>query len=341
MKKLLRYLIIFLILIAIAAVALMYFSPKQMVFEESIEIDAPPTMVYNMVNDFKNWESWSPWKDLDPEAINTYTDKSAGVGAQWSWKGNDQIGEGTQKIVESVKGEKIKTELQFSGWDGNAYSDWNFAKNGDKTAATWNFEGSETPFVFRPFNLLMKSGLKKTYRTGLERIKKQAEERFKNKVYGGYKINEVYQGAKHYVMNRQMVNFEDTNQFYTQNIGSLFTKAQGVTMEMDGMPSRLFYSWDPASGTTDMAAALPLKEPVVIPGAISQTVSDGKVIQVDYYGDPGKTQAAHQAISDYMNDNGLLINYPIVEESITDPAEEKDPKKWLTKITYYITNSTQ
>ena len=341
MKKLLRYLIIFLILIAIAAVALMYFSPKQMIFEESIEIEAPSTMVYNMVNDFKSWENWSPWADIDPNAVTTYTDKTSGVGAQFGWKGNKELGEGTQKIVESVKGEKIRTELQTNFFKGNAYSNWKFETAGSKTKVSWDMEGAETPFVFRPFNLLMKSGLKKTYRTGLERIKKQAEDRFKNKVYGGYKIAEVYQGAKHYVMNRQLVNFEDVNKFYTQNIASLFTKAQGVTMEMDGMPSRLFYSWDPATGSTDMAAALPLREPVVIPGAISQTVSDGKVIQVDYYGDPGKTQAAHRAISDYMNDNGLLINYPIVEESITDPAEEKDPEKWLTKITYYTTNSTQ
>jgi len=341
MKKLLRYLIFFLILMAVVAVALMYFSPKQLIFEESIEIDAPPTMVYNMVNDFKNWDSWSPWADIDPDAINTYTDKTVGVGAQHTWKGNKELGEGSQKIIESVKGQKIKTELLTNFWKGSAYSNWKFEEKGKKTKVSWDMQGAETPFVFRPFNLLMKSGLKKTYRTGLDRIKKQTEDRFKNKIYGGYKINEVYQGTKHYVMNRQVVNMADVNKYYTQNVGSLFTKAQGVTMEMDGMPSRLFYSWDETSGTTDMAAALPLKEPVTIPGAISQTISDGKVIQVDYYGDPGKTQAAHQAITDYMNDNGLLVNYPIVEESITDPVEEKDPKKWLTKITYYTTNSTQ
>jgi len=29
---------------------------------------------------------------------------------------------------------------------------------------------------------------------------------------------------------------------------------------------------------------------------------------------------------------------PVVEEYITDPGEEPDPEKWLTRITYYFTS---
>lgn len=341
MKKLLKYLIILLILLALIAVALMAFSPTQLFIDESETIDAPPVMVYNMVNDFKKWRTWSPWDEMDPNAEHSYTTKTAGVGAQWSWKGNKEVGEGSQTIKESKKGELISTVLKFGGWDGESLSDWKFEDVDGKTKVTWGFAGGETPFVFRPFNLLMKSGLVKTYKKGLSNIKKIAEERSQEKVYNGYKVNEVYIGKKNYIMNRQVVEMDKMQQFYTQNLGALFMKAQGEKLEMDGMPSGLFFSWDQAKGTTDMAAAIPLKEAMTIPGTISQTLLDGKAIQVDYYGDYDKTEKAHNAITEYMDDHGLLVNYPIVQEYVTDPTTEKDPSKWLTKITYYTTNSIQ
>lgn len=341
MKKLLRYLIIFLILLAIAAIVLMALSPKKLVFEESISIAAPAKMIYNKVNDFKTWESWSPWMEMDPNAEHTYTNKTTGVGAKWSWKGNKEVGEGNQTIVESVDGKSIKTALEFSGWDGQSFSDWNFEADGDKTKVTWGFDGAETPFYLRPFNLLMKSGLISTYKKGLNKIKKLTEEQAKNKVYNGYKMNEIYQGIRHFVMNRQVVDIADVDKVYSQNLGALFTKTQGVKLDMAGMPSALFYSWDEANGKTDMAVAIPVSEPVNVPGAISQTLSDGKAVQVDYMGNYDKLEEAHIAIDAYLKDQGLLVNYPLVQEYMTDPAIEKDQSKWLTKITYYVTSSTQ
>lgn len=341
MKKLLRFIIILLILLAIAAIALMAFSPKKLQFEESMSIAAPPQMIFNKVNDFKSWESWSPWMEMDPNAVHTYTNKTAGVGAKWSWKGNNEIGEGNQTIVESVPGKNIKTALEFSGWDGQSFSDWSFEPDGDKTKVTWGFDGAETPFFLRPFNLLMKSGLISTYQKGLGKIKKITEDQAKNKVYNGYKITEIFQGIRHFVMNRQVVDIEQVDNFYTQNLGALFAKTQGVKLDMEGMPSALFYSWDEAQGKTDMAAAIPVKEPVNVPGAISQTLSDGKAVQVDHIGSYEKLEEAHMAIDSYLKDQGLLVNYPIVQEYMTDPTIEKDQSKWLTKITYYVTSSTQ
>lgn len=341
MKKLLKILIFILILMAILAIAAMFLSPKKLLFDESITIDAPAMTVFNMVNDFKQWETWSPWVELDPEAVNKYTDKTSGVGAKWEWIGNSEVGEGSQTITASDPGKAIKTVLTFSGWDGESGSDWNFIPDGNKTNVTWGFDGAETPFVFRPINLIMKSGLKKTYVKGLNKIKKIAEDRAKNQMYNGYKVNEIYQGTKNYVMNRQVVGMDDISSFFSNNVSALLQKTQGVEMEIDGKPSALFYSWDEANGKTDMAAAIPVKTPVSIPGAITQTLSDGKAVQVDFIGDPDKCEPAHYAIEHYMNDKGLLVNYPIVQETITDPFKEKDITKYLTRITYYVTNSTQ
>jgi len=336
MKKFLRILIAIMVVLLIGVLALMFLSPKKMVFQESMTIDAPANMVYNQVNDFKNWEAWSPWSKLDPDAINTYSEKTSGVGAKWSWKGNDKIGEGTQAIVSSEKGKSIRTSLEFNGFNGTSYSDWSFTPDGNKTKVSWGFDGAETNLLFRPFNLFMKGGLKKTYKEGLAKMKGIVEKRAKEKIYKGYKIQEVNMPEKHYVTIRQEIEMENVQQFYSRNLPSLFGKVTASGVEMDGMPGGLFYKWDETNGTTDMAASIPVKESIEIAGTNSHTIPSGKAIQVDYYGDYAGSAEAHYAIDEYMNDYGILSNVPIVEEYVTDPTEEKDPKKWLTKITYYI-----
>jgi effector-binding domain-containing protein len=105
---------------------------------------------------------------------------------------------------------------------------------------------------------------------------------------------------------------------------------------MEGNSCALVYNYDFSNNTLDMATAIPIKEQVAIEGAGSETLDQGKVLVVDYYGDKSGTAPAHFAIDDYMRDRGLFNEYPVVEEYTTDPIEEKDPSKWLTKVIYYL-----
>ncbi len=336
MKKFLRILIAILVLFLILALLLMFLSPKKMMVEESITIDAPANMVYNQVNDFKKWPTWSPWSKLDPDAVNTYSKKTSGVGAQWSWKGNEDMGEGTQKIIGVDPGKSIKTSLDFNGMPGTSFSDWTFIPEGDKTKVTWTFDGAESNFFMRPFNLIFKSTVAKSYQEGLSAIKTIVEKRAQEKIYKGFKINEVDIPEKNYIAIRQEIKMDNVQQFYSRNLPSLFGKVTAAGIEMDGMPGGLFYKWDETNGTTDMAASIPIKEAMSVAGASLETIPAGRAIQVDYYGDYDGSAQAHYAIDEYMQDYGILSNVPIVEEYVTDPTVEKDPKKWLTKITYYI-----
>ena len=163
-----------------------------------------------------------------------------------------------------------------------------------------------------------------------------SNKRAKQKIYKGYKVKDMIMPEKHFILNRQEVKMENIQQFYAQNLGSLFGKAAGAGVEMDGMPSGLFFKWDKENGTTDMAASIPVKEPIAIKGTNSLTIPSGRALQVDYYGDISKSTEANYAIDEYMKDYGLLNDPPIIEEYVTDPTEEKDISKWLTRITYYI-----
>lgn len=336
MNKFLKIFIFILLAFAGLYILACFFAPKKLQLEVEETIDAPPNLIYNLVNDLKKWEDWSPWSELDSNAVYTYTQKTDGVSASTTWKGNSEIGEGTQTIKESVIGEKIKMALEFGGVDGISYSTWKFKEDGKKTKVAWDFDGSDTPFPFRIFNLLRKGGLKKSYQKGLMGLKNMAEKRAKEKVYRGYKIKEMIMPEKHFILNRQEVKMENIQQFNNRNVGILFGKAAAASLETDTYASSLFYKWDEENGVTDMATAISLREAVDIKDLTSQTIPSGRAIQVDFYGDSNESSSAHYAVDEYMKDYGLLNDPPIIEEYITDPTVEKNPNKWLTRITYYI-----
>ncbi len=336
MNKYLKILIAILVSLLVLIILVSYFAPKQLIVKESIKIEAPAVITYNLVNDYSKWPLWSPWEKLDTNIVHSYTDKSYGVGAKWSWKGNEKVGEGSQTILASEESKSIKMSLEFNGVDGEAISNWTFNESDNTTEVSWDFESPETPFFFKAFNLLMKGALTDSYKEGLNNLKKISEERYNEKIYRGMKIEEVQPDEKYFIIRRQEVSFEDMQQFYAQNLGALFARVQTAGLEMQGMPCGLYYKWDELRGVTDMAAGIPLAEAADFDDYDSLTIPSGRAIQIDYYGDYEGLAEPHTAIDEYMKDYGLLNNPPMIEEYLTDPGEESDPSKWLTRILYYI-----
>ena len=54
--------------------------------------------------------------------------------------------------------------------------------------------------------------------------------------------------------------------------------------------------------------------------------------RIDYYGPYEKSSRAHFAVELYFSKNNLIIKPPVIEEYLTDPTQEPNPAKWLTRI---------
>lgn len=339
MKKLMRYLIFILIGILILIIAFMALSPKNMKFSASEKIEASPEVVFHLVNDFAKWDLWGPHLDLDPNVESFITDQTEGVGARWTWKGNEDVGQGSREITSSSFVDSIRTKIEFNGWDAISTGLWKFETNKKNVKVTWSFEGGDTAFPFRTFNVLMKRGFRKTYKQGLKKLKEIAELRAQENIYRGFRIMDTTIGERHYLFNRQEVKMDNIQQFYTNNLGALFMKAQNAGLTMDGMPSGLFFNLNESTTVMDMAAAIPIQSIRKVKDAQVITLPKQRGLQIDFYGDYSGTGEAHKAMDEYLKDNKLFQDPPVVEEYVTDPGEEKDPSKWLTKITYYITSN--
>jgi hypothetical protein len=80
--------------VVIAFIVVVAMRPATFHIERSTKISAQPEIVFGLINDFHNWQGWSPWEKMDPAMKKTHSGAPAGTGAVYSWAGNDDVGEG-------------------------------------------------------------------------------------------------------------------------------------------------------------------------------------------------------------------------------------------------------
>ncbi|PZP50342.1 MAG: hypothetical protein DI598_05735, partial [Pseudopedobacter saltans] len=99
MKKIFKWIgILILLLIAIVLIGGLLVS-KHYSFEKKIAINAPQDSVWQHINTLHGMLEWMPWSKLDPNIKVTFAGTDGTPGANYSWKGNDKVGEGQMKII--------------------------------------------------------------------------------------------------------------------------------------------------------------------------------------------------------------------------------------------------
>jgi len=142
-------------IIAIILIVVVAGRPAEFVVARSAAISAPPEKVFPHVNDLRQWEAWSPWARLDPNAKNTFEGSPSGTGAAMSWDGNKKIGAGKMTILESKPGEMIRLKLEFiRPFQATNMAEFQFRTEGNQTIVTWTMLG-KNPFFFKVFGLFV------------------------------------------------------------------------------------------------------------------------------------------------------------------------------------------
>ena len=148
------------VLFALAIVGILLFviiagQPDEFVVTRTGKIAAPPEKVFVHVNELKEWDAWSPWAKLDPNAKNTFAGPVAGAGAAITWSGNNKVGEGTMTITDSAPSSLIQLRLEFlRPFKATNTVEFTFAPRGQQTLVTWSMVGKNN-FPGRIFGLFV------------------------------------------------------------------------------------------------------------------------------------------------------------------------------------------
>lgn len=150
-----KKILLFLVILVAAFCGYVAMQPDAFSVKRSAMLNAPPAEVFAQVNDFRNWQEWSPWAKLDPNAKATFSGPDFGKGAKFAWEGNDHVGQGEMEIVESKPNELIKIDLHFiKPFEGTNDTLFTFKPEGNGTTVSWEMSGKNN-FIGKAMCILM------------------------------------------------------------------------------------------------------------------------------------------------------------------------------------------
>jgi len=173
------YVLIGLVVFVVLFVLLVAMRPAEFRIVRTGTIAAPPEAVFPHVNDFHNWNAWSPWAKIDPTMKQTYAGAPSGTGAIYSWLGNKKVGEGRMTITESRPHDLIRIKLEFlKPFTATNATEFTFTPEGDQTLVTWSMAGKNN-FMLKAFGLFMSMDklVGRDFEKGLARMREVVEGR--------------------------------------------------------------------------------------------------------------------------------------------------------------------
>ena len=305
--------------------------PKDYTLERATVIDAPPSMVFDEVNNLKSWDQWSPWSKMDSLQTMEFSDPALGQGAYYTWEG-EITKSGKYTNSEVVENESIKYDMEFEGM-GSSDGYWKFEPTGeDQTKVTWGYH-MEFGFFDRMGKYFIDGMLGKQFEQGLEDLKDFVES--KPQTPEVEITVENYSPLAYYAITDE-VSFRDMgSDFFAERYEELGQYLGEDMQNMNGAPFAIYQKWDEENEMAVVSVALPVTSEKPATDRIEKGMThEGKVAKAVYMGPYEGTGEAHVAIDKYMQENNLQMAGSPWEVYVTDPGNEPDASKWITEIYY-------
>jgi len=142
-------------IVAIIAILLVviYMQPSEYSVERTASFQASDSVVYSQINDFRNWNAWSPWDRLDSNMTETYDGPVLGTGSQYMWSGNEDVGSGKMMIIGSIPHEYIEIQLDFyEPFPSSNTTIFTISGDSTQSTVTWNMSGQNN-FMAKAYDL--------------------------------------------------------------------------------------------------------------------------------------------------------------------------------------------
>ena len=141
--------------------------------ERSINIDADLEVIKALVEDFNQWNSWSPWTIIEPDCTVKVEGDRGEIGHSMSWEG-EIIGSGTNTLIEKNENELLY-DLQFiKPFKSKALTGFTFESVDEEVKVTWSMDSSLPFFLFFMIKQI-KALIGMDYDRGLRMLKEIAE----------------------------------------------------------------------------------------------------------------------------------------------------------------------
>lgn len=333
--KTLKY--IFLVLLTLIVIGSIYLATLDGSYDvkRTRLVGAKPEVVFNDLNNYKNWEAWGPWYEMDSTIVATYPENTVGEGASYTWSSLD--GDGEMRTISVEKPKRLDQEIIFKTPFGDMKSDvyWILEKVKEGTKLTWGMRG-EMAFFTRWMAADMEEQIGPMEERGLELFDKNIQK--KTKVYS-IKTNGVvdYSGG-FYLYTTASSKIDEVGNKFPAMMMKLISFVKKNNIRVTGGPFTLYHKYDEENGTTMFSVAYPLSEKMLTPSGtdiVSGFMARGKYFKTTLKGSYENSQEAWETA---MREVGNLTDYKMEEKGepfelyVNSPVKIANPADLISEI---------
>lgn len=317
----LRYLVLAILFLLLIVVVVGFFLPSKVHMQRSVEINRSKETVFQVINSLGNFNKWSPWFEKDINAKYTVTGAASGVGSKLTWQGNNDVGTGSNEIIDSKLNKSVKTELFFGKDDHPAYATLSLKENNGTTIVAWSFENDFGYNVFfRYFGFVLEDMIAPDYEKGLSNLKKHVESL---PLYDYSDISTVTTSET------TVYTYESSSSTkqgkITTAIGVAYEKIIGFitanNINMAGSPKIITLGFSPDN--YQFLAVIPVDQNNVVDDngeIMASSMYAGKALKIIHQGSYNNLKQSYDILFAYLTQNNLEKNGHPWEDFVTDPS---------------------
>lgn len=309
------------------------FMPDRFEVSRSIDIDASPFVIFEQVNDFKNWQNWEPWARQDSTIVNTNGEITAGEDAYREWT-SEQSGNGNMTITNSELLQQIDFELNISEWN-TFYGHFTFEASETGVQVTWVDEG-DLPFLMRGMGPVFDVMMGGDFESGLANLKEYCE----NVPARTGDISIVKWETQPYVYILDSCSVANIGPKLGALYGEIYQSLASQGMMPVSQPFARYIRFPHQAGDEDkvvLQAGAFMETDIATEGRIQLGYSTtGKTAQASHFGAYETSDITHGEMHSYCAKNNLTAIGSAYEIYLTDPGMEPNQANWETRIIYEL-----
>ncbi|AWH85588.1 hypothetical protein HYN59_10920 [Flavobacterium album] len=331
--KIVKYVFLLLLLSAIAVVVFIATQEGKYDIRKERVIKVPKAVLYNYINEYRNWENTGIITDTDSTAVYSYSDNTFGKDASMTWKKDGT--EGKISTVKLVENDSILQKATIDGLDSELA--WGFKDTIGGTKVTVRMQG-QLSFKEKAYTIL--------HGNVNEKMKTALDSGLKN--LNAFLVDEL---GKFNVEVKGLVT--KTGVFYVgqpvksklselqKKSGELFPKLMSFVktnkIVTNGAPFILYRKFSMQKDSASYVICIPIKEEMyTMPGSEYEggTVASFQALKTTLKGDYSHLPKAWAAAQKHIQGKGLQENTTgqYIELYSKGLQQTKRPSEWVTDI---------
>ncbi|WP_438969156.1 SRPBCC family protein [Nonlabens sp.] len=334
--KAVKYIFILILILFIGGAV--YFSIKDGKYDitKSESIDAPPSLIFDQIKDFKQWSNWYPLlKDKEVSAI--MGKQTQGIDANYSFTSPNGTGTMTITSIEPDKSITFNMIYENGMTSSNSEVVMNLEPIENGTQLTWNIKGEQgllDKVISEIFGFYIETEITPDYEKGLKNIEAVITKNMD--IYTTNIDGIIETGGGYFLYMSTSSNKENLPDLMAQMLQNIMSYMQRNQIDLYGMPRIIYEKNDPLSKDVIFSAAIPVQNREITETdskVLCSYQEPSKAVKVTLKGAYKNLPEAWRKGEEFIDQNGLLKSDAAPYEIYKiDPKLVVNPAEYLTEI---------